>query len=181
MDARSSDPLSNFWLVRALAAHDGAKILVGGYYDFINGAPAGGVSRLLPTSTPDATYNPGGQGANSMVDALEPLSDGRTLIGGSFSRYNGRAVGYVTRLNADGTPDPTFNPGGTGADGQVLDIQRDRQDRILLAGSFRHYNGQPVGAVTRLLPDGTLDPTFAAPMTNGGVAFSVATDAAGNV
>lgn len=42
--------------------------------------------------------------------ALQP--DGKILVGGYFTSYNGAGVNRITRLNADGTPDATFNPGG---------------------------------------------------------------------
>lgn len=48
--------------------------------------------------------------ASSMILAVAILADGSAVIGGSFTEVNSQPCAYVCRLNADGTPDPTFNP-----------------------------------------------------------------------
>ena len=41
-------------------------------------------------------------GANGDVKVIKPQTDGKILIGGTFTTYNGESVNYITRLNADG-------------------------------------------------------------------------------
>ena len=68
----------------------------------------------------DATFNPtdvgfgNGDGANSSVLASAVQADGKVLIVGNFTSYNGAARQRIARLNSDGTVDTGFNP-GTGA------------------------------------------------------------------
>ena len=64
----------------------------------------------------DLTFNPGdlgfgnGDGADNGVYTTSIQSDGRIIIGGDFSTYNGTARNRIARINADGTLDATFNP-----------------------------------------------------------------------
>lgn len=55
--------------------------------------------------------------------------------------------------------DETFAP-GSGPDGAVSRIEVAPDDRILIAGEFRHYNGVPRPGLARLQPDGSLDNGF---------------------
>src|SRR5436190_12488220 len=65
----------------------------------------------------DPAFNAGGSGADSAVYALAVQPDGKIIIGGIFTGYNGDTTvsARVMRLNADGTRDTTFNAGGAGA------------------------------------------------------------------
>ena len=73
--------------------------------------------------TRDTTFNAGGTGADLHVEAVAMQPDGKIVIGGAFTSYNGAATASdkVMRLNANGTRDTTFNPGGSGpGDGLFL-------------------------------------------------------------
>src|SRR6267378_2868668 len=72
----------------------------------------------------DPTFNAGGAGADSTVNAVAVQPDGKIVIGGGFTSYNGDAAASdsVMRLNADGTRDPTFNAGGAGANSAVFAV-----------------------------------------------------------
>ncbi|HQB16853.1 MAG TPA: hypothetical protein PLT00_09100, partial [Verrucomicrobiota bacterium] len=64
--------------------------------------------------TPTADdFNPGA-GNPQMVDRVYSLAvqaDGKILVGGEFTTLGGQPRHHLARLNADGTLDPTFNPG----------------------------------------------------------------------
>ncbi len=145
----------------AAMARDGAgRLVVAGRFALLAGAPVGHIARLLPTGAPDPTFNPGGIGANGEILQLVALPGGQWLIGGSFTRYNGTPVKRLARLTANGTLDPTFNPGGAGADDAVTALAVDGSGRVLAAGSFAAFNGQPAFGIVRLLATGAVDPTF---------------------
>src|SRR5262249_61528981 len=74
----------------------------------------------------------------------------------------------VVRLNCDGRPDGSFNPGATGlADDPsfpkpqvVTSIAVQTDGKILVAGRFHTLAGQPRPRIGRLNGDGSLDTSF---------------------
>ena len=75
------------------------------------------VTTFAQPGTLDLSFNPG-TGASNNVWTTSIQSDGKIIIGGNFTSYNGTARDRIARLNDDGTLDGSFNP-GTGADGSV--------------------------------------------------------------
>jgi hypothetical protein len=67
--------------------------------------------------TRDLNFNPGnlgfghGDGANEWTGAMIELPDGKILIGGAFTTYNGVARNRIARIYSDGSLDHTFVPG----------------------------------------------------------------------
>jgi hypothetical protein len=59
----------------------------------------------------DKTFNIGG-GFNDTVDSIIEQGDGKILVGGQFTGYNGESANYIIRLNSDGSKDQTFDIGG---------------------------------------------------------------------
>ncbi len=53
------------------------------------------------------------------MNSVAVQSDGKILIGGDFTTYNGTARGRVARLNSDGSLDTGFLATGAGANSQV--------------------------------------------------------------
>jgi len=143
----------------AIVQPDG-KVIIGGLFSGVNGTPRAYLVRINTDGTLDATFNPGGAGPNAMVRALALQPDGRILIGGNGATYNGVFRGTVTRLNADGTPDASFNGSGTSAGGVVESIAVQPDGKILIGGSFPTFNGVPRSRIARLNADGSLDATF---------------------
>jgi WD40 repeat protein len=84
-------------------------------------------------STPDGT----GQAAGG-VYALADAGD-RTIIGGLFTRFGGRARANVAAVLADGTVDKTWNPGTNGIVRAVA-VSEDG-DTVFLGGLFTQAAG----------------------------------------
>jgi uncharacterized delta-60 repeat protein len=143
----------------AIVQPDG-KVIIGGSFNGVNGAARSYLARINADGSLDATFNPGGAGPNAMVRALALQPDGRILIGGNGATYNGVFRGTVTRLNADGTPDASFNDSGNSAGGVVESIAVQTDGKILIGGSFPTFNGVPRSRIARLNADGSLDATF---------------------
>lgn len=161
--------------VYALAQQADGRILIGGSFTFVDDFPALNVARLNPSGTVDLLFAPI-SGADDTVYALALQSDGRILVGGGFSTYDGEPRRGLARLNTDGTLDPTFNP-GSGVDGLVYAIDLQDDGLPLIGGDFSSYNGSARANFARLYLNGTLDTTFmdnhynnAAPGANGFVA-----------
>ena len=97
---------------------------------------------------------------NGPIYATAVQSDGKMLIGGDFTEYNGTTINRIARLNVDGTLDTSFDP-GAGANDDVLDIEILSDGKILIAGGFDEYDGALIFFVARLNADGSRDTTFA--------------------
>lgn len=136
------------------------KVLIGGDFVHINGTARNRLARLNADGSLDATFDPG-IGASATVRALAIQSDGRVLLGGGFTNVNGVNLNHVARLNADGSVDAVFISGvGVGADDTVDAIALQPDNRILLGGLFAHASGVTRNRITRLMPNGAIDPTI---------------------
>ena len=136
------------------------KILIGGDFTAYNGATNfSHIGRLNADGSVDNTFNPTGSGANDSVRAIALSLDGQILIGGLFTNVNGSILPHVARLNADGSVDPSFNP-GVGANDAVFSIGVQTDNRIVLGGEFTLASGVTRNRITRLNPDGSVDPTI---------------------
>ena len=58
-------------------------------------------------SSLDATFDIG-SGATGLVEQVLPLSNGKILICGNFTSFNGLNRAYIARLNSNGSVDQTF-------------------------------------------------------------------------
>ena len=135
------------------------KLLIGGAFTNINSFALGHVARLNGDGSIDTNFDLN-LGANDTVRAIAIQSDGRILIGGDFTNVNGVLLNHVARLNADGTLDAAFVDNvGVGANGTVQAIAVQADNRIVLAGQFTQANGVTRNRITRLQPNGAVDPT----------------------
>ncbi len=117
----------------------------------------------------DTTFNAGVTETNATISATAVQPDGKIIAVGNFLFVNGNfdnnmIQNSVVRFNADGSLDNSFNPGGTGQDGNVYAVVLQPDGKIIIAGSIVSYNNVAKGGIVRLNPDGTLDTTF---NTNG--------------
>lgn len=144
--------------VSAIVIQPDRKILVGGSFNSYNSESSNKIVRLLPDGTLDKFFNVG-QGFNMDVSALELQSDGKILVGGSFTSYNNEKVNHIVRLYQNGTLDKSFDMGEGFNDHDIcISIQSD--GKILVGGKFSTYNGSTCNQIARLLPDGSLDKSF---------------------
>jgi uncharacterized delta-60 repeat protein len=106
----------------------------------------------------DASFNPV-TGANSSILSIVLQSDGKIMIGGSFTSYNGTSRNYIARLNADGSLDTFFNP-AIGANNSVRSIVPQPDGKILIGGDFTTYNATSRNRIARIKSDANLDEFF---------------------
>jgi uncharacterized delta-60 repeat protein len=110
----------------------------------------------------DTSFNPG-SGFNSRVIASAIQPDGKIIIGGWFTEYNGVSCNRIVRLNEDATIDTSFNYGTglTGASQNYLrSIAIQSDGKILLGGQFAQYNGFQCNNIIRVNPNGSVDTSF---------------------
>ncbi|TSJ46268.1 delta-60 repeat domain-containing protein, partial [Fluviicola chungangensis] len=144
--------------VTSISLQPDGKILVGGNFNSFNGSSANKLLRLTATGIPDPSFVIGA-GPNGKVRDLKLQTDGKLLVGGDFTTYNGMAAAKILRLNSDGSMDGTFNSGsGFNAAVETINVQTD--GKLLIGGDFTTYNGTPVNRLIRLNPDGSIDSVF---------------------
>lgn len=155
--------------VRTLHLQNDGSLIVGGDYFSLNGYPVSYLTRLNPNGSIDESFNTGtGFNGKIYVSYLQP--DGKIILGGSFTMYNGINAGRLIRINSDGSYDPTFNTSVGATTGIVYDIAVQSDGKIIIVGSFTKYANSTVNRVARLLPNGTLDSSF---LTGSGSALNV--------
>jgi uncharacterized delta-60 repeat protein len=146
----------------------------------MNGSTAAQASYTIHYSGSLDTDFAAGAGANSFVYAVAAQSDGKILIGGNFSAYNGTSRGYIARLLTDGSLDTGFAT-GAGANGFVYAVAVQSDGKIIIGGNFNTYDGTSRVRVARLLTDGSLDTGFATGVGANGVVYSVAVQSDGKI
>lgn len=134
------------------------RIIFGGAFTTYSGLPFNRIVRINGDASVDNTFNIG-TGFDNPVTVIVLQPDGKILIGGSFSSYNGTPVNKIIRLNSDGTVDGTFNS-GTGFDETVFAISIQSDGKILVGGFFSEYDGVPYNRLIRLNSDGSVDNSF---------------------
>ncbi len=144
--------------INATAVQTDGKIVIGGAFFTFNNIGRSRVARLNPNGSLDAGFNPG-TGTNNTVLSTTVQADGKIIIGGFFTSYNGTGTNYIARLNTDGSLDASFNP-GTGANGWVYSTAMQADGKIILVGNFTSFNGTGRNRIARLNPDGSLDTGF---------------------
>jgi len=144
--------------VWTIALQPDGKIIIGGSFTDYNGIARNRIARLNPDGTLDATFNPG-SGVNSFLNTISIQSDGKIIIGGWFTDYNGITVSRIARLNSNGTLDAIFNS-GTGANFSIETTAIQPDGKIVIGGTFNTYNGFIRNRLARLNTDGSLDTTF---------------------
>jgi uncharacterized delta-60 repeat protein len=136
----------------------------------IDGNPAFGIARLMPNGAVDNSFSSGTGFAESIYlpDSVTPYAihdievqpDGRMLVSGTFSEYNGATVRSVIRLNPDGTLDGSFDVGSGSDTNEPVLIELQSDGRVIVAGGFSAFNGSPANDYVRLESNGALDFSF---------------------
>src|SRR3546814_13037089 len=82
------------------------------------------------------------------------------LVSGNFSTFDGQPVGYITRLNEDGTIDEDFKTGS--GDNYYIHsaTYNEHLEKYVITGKFKSFDGSPAVGIAVLNKDGTLDPAF---------------------
>jgi uncharacterized delta-60 repeat protein len=150
-----------------LARPDG-KMLVGGRYNTgYSGSQVNHILQLNSDGTRDTTFNVGtgsAAGMNSIgyVYAGVLQSDGSAILGGNFGSYSGSSVGYLVKLNTDGTINNTYSASIKPAfNSNVTSLALEASNQKLVAvGAFSTFSGSAATRIVRLNSDGTMDTTF---------------------
>lgn len=125
-------------------------VLLAGQFDQIGGLTRSGLARLRPDLTVDPDFEPVRQ-INGAIHAVAVLPDGRILVGGAFTQWNGAPVRRLILLDAHGRPDPAWSL-GTGPDDVVLALTVSPEGQVFVGGVFGSIDGNGPSRLARLNP-----------------------------
>ncbi|TPG64577.1 FG-GAP-like repeat-containing protein [Hymenobacter nivis] len=146
-------------IVLSIVAQANGQVLVGGRFTTYQGVAAGRLVRLNADGTRDNSFATGA-GFNDYVNSVVLQADGKVLVGGRFTTYQGTPANRLVRLNPDGTRDASFVT-GAGFNYPVESVAVQADGRVLAGGTFTTYNGTPAFNLIRLSATGNPDATFA--------------------
>jgi uncharacterized delta-60 repeat protein len=153
-----------------ISTSDGGYIATG-FFDSYSGIPANSIIKLNANLSVNSTfYTNMGTGfafgafpvfPDDLInsDATVEQADGKILVGGWFTSYNGTSAPYLCRLNSNGTLDTGFTANVT-VDNNVDAIAVQADGKIVIAGTFRVVNGVAKDFIARLNSNGTIDTSF---------------------
>ena len=171
---------SGFFLgqdINSIIEQPDGKILIGGNFNSFNGNTRNFLIRLNSDGTEDTSfYGNLGTGFNARIFSVHLQSDGKILVGGQFTSFNGNTRNRLIRLNSDGTEDSSFYTNlGTAFPGFFIGVNaiREQSDgKIIVGGNFSSFNSLSRQRLIRLNPDGTEDTFFYSNLSSLGSAFN---------
>jgi uncharacterized delta-60 repeat protein len=165
----------------ALVQPDG-KVLLGGYFSAMKGAPRKGIARVNVDGSNDANFDPGSgiAAVDGYVRVIARQSDGRIYVGGSFQSINGRVRYNLARLLENGAVDNAFNPAAE-INGAVNAIVIQPDGKVIIGGAFTEAFREPRLRVARLNTNGSLDTSFNPGTSAPGYVFAIALQADGKL
>ena len=155
---------------------DGKLIIAGGFTS-VDGESRNRIARLNADGSLDESFQVGA-GSNGLIESMLLQPDGKILIGGWMTQFNGLNVGYMARLLPTGLADPLFR---ARANSVVDFIERNAEGRTLIGGRFSSLNGIPVMRLGLLLPNGEIDLSVDQDAGFDGNALVAAFDQSGDV
>lgn len=127
------------------------------------------IPRRLPTTPSewnldprfDIGVGPWALGTPDAIKAVVVQPDGKILVGGYFTHWDGVEVNGLVRLNSDGTRDESFDVRGGAPKGSISSIALQSDGKIVVGGFIPGiFGGKPARGIARVNPDGSPDTTF---------------------
>ena len=138
----------------SLAVQSDGKVLIGGWFNTINGVARARLARLNTNGSLDGSFLTGMAGPDGGAMSLAVQSDGKILVGGGFRLFNGIPAPGLVRINPSGSLDPSFVASTTAAmpdSGSVNVITFQSDAKILIGGDMTLVNQTPRSYVARLM------------------------------
>jgi len=166
--------------VQAMLRQPDGRVVLGGQFTRFGDQPRNNLARLNSDGTVDAGFDPGNildPGPDDGVHTLAIQPDGRILAAGYLFKTNELGRRTLLRFFPDGTWDSVF-PTITGG---VRTVCVEMDSQILVAGVFQTLLGEPRSQIARLLPAGSLSPSFTPLIAGGAGILDVSVQADGKI
>lgn len=145
----------------AVQQPDGKYVLLGSFKRTTTG-PIGNLVRLNADFTLDQSFNTTVASLQGSIASVRVLPTGKLLVVGlNTLTLAGVSRQDLLRLNADGSPDASFNAGtASGGSNNSLVVEPLANGQLLVGGNFTTYNGMARNKIARLTATGDVDATF---------------------
>src|SRR5436190_9380323 len=134
------------------------KVIAAGRFTFANNIVRNRIARFNFNGSLDTTFDPG-TGADGEITAAVLQSDGRIVVAGRFTSFDGFTHNRVCRLNANGSVDQTFGL-GNGINNAALALALQSDGRIIVGGQFTQVDLTLRNNLARLNTNGSVDLSF---------------------
>jgi uncharacterized delta-60 repeat protein len=161
--------------VRAVALQGDGRILIGGAFESVSGAPMFRIARLNRDGSRDENFpfvDP-----NDEVVAVAVQTDGRIIFVGSFTSVGGKPRTYIARLTPDGALDEGFAPVFSGPPGSIAVAET----AFWIGGGFSTVDGVSRSGLAKFHVNGSLDLLFRWNYSYGSHANAIIPDGAGAI
>ena len=173
--------------VSSLRDHQGGYLVAGNFRE-VDGIERRGLVRFHTDGSVDLNWNPGPalkiewngtNGINCLPDYLSPGPNNSVVVCLNYVSTNGLPDQRLARITATGEVEAVFSV-PTRTSSRPL-VQPD--GKILFAGQFDQWEGQPATGLVRLHPNGALDASFSLDLTatNTPIVFAVEHDGSGRI
>ncbi|WP_269542748.1 fibronectin type III domain-containing protein [Cerasicoccus fimbriatus] len=163
-DVRAGIAGGDYTYVTDIEVLANGHVIVCGDFTSFKGTAVGNIV-LLDADGDIVSSFASGTGFNATVKDCVVQSDGKLIVVGDFTEYDGTSIGGVARLNIDGSLDSLFDPGaGTIVTawnhGEVNAAALQSDGKIILVGDFHEFDDESRRMIVRLNANGSLDDTF---------------------
>jgi uncharacterized delta-60 repeat protein len=138
---------------------DGKFICVGGFSSY-DGNASSGIARINSDGTYDSTFIVGTGFLGGTPSSVVIQNDGKVIVVGTFTSYNGNPSDGIVRINTNGSYDATFVVGTGFAGGICTDVLLQSDGKVIVIGAITSYNGNPSSGIVRINTNGSYDATF---------------------
>jgi len=135
----------------------------------VGGSATSGLVRLLANGTShDPVFEANVSGLQGTCLAFTLLPNGQILLLGNGALTLGSVTRQqLLRLNADGTPDASFDAGSGVGFANIFRVVVQPNGKLLAIGNFMQFNGQTARRLVRLNSNGSLDTAFQTALGTG--------------
>ncbi|MBL6763840.1 MAG: immunoglobulin domain-containing protein, partial [Verrucomicrobiae bacterium] len=131
------------------------KVVISGQFSSVDSVNKTGIARLNADGTLDSGFN-AFTTSTLLVNSLAAQYDGKIVLGGSFTSFNGETRNRLVRLTPDGSLDALFDTGTGFNAGSVNALYLTPNGNIWAGGTFSSYNGTASASLVQLNGDPVL-------------------------
>lgn len=148
--------------VECLTVLTNDQVLIGGWFNSVNGVARTNLARLNADGSVDETLAVTCAGDYVTLYSLTVQPDGKIILVGTFDFVNGIARTNIARITQAGSLDETFAPVFIENDsaGEPYFALLQTDGKVIVGGAFTSINSVARTNLVRLNQDGSLDETF---------------------